>query len=254
MLGDQRCLLGLVFRRKLLGIAARRRRIGDISKHKLGAETLHLFLGGLAHVGGRDDGPQTPRRCNGLKPGNPHTHDEHLGRRHRARRRHHHRESAAEVCGGVDHRLVARQIGLRGENVHRLGAGNPRHQFHGEGHDAGLGDGFKPRLVTIGIKPGGEDGALLQGLQQFVRRPAHPKYNVGIAEPVLDDPGASRGIGVIGDESASPSAGLHHNLKSLLHIGLDRVGAGRNALLPRLGFRGDRDFHVSLPFSGRRWR
>ena len=35
--------------------------------------------------------------------------------------------------------MPTRQVGLGGEYVHALGAGDAGHQLHGEGHDAGAG-------------------------------------------------------------------------------------------------------------------
>ena len=112
VLGDECRLLLLVFGRQLLGIAAGGRRIRDIGEDELGAKALDLLLGRLAHIGRRDDGAEPPRRGDRLQAGNADAHDEHLGRRHGAGRRHHHRKGAAEIGGGIDHRLVAGEIGL----------------------------------------------------------------------------------------------------------------------------------------------
>ena len=132
VLGDERRLLGLVLGRQFPRIAAGGRRIRHIGEDEFGAEALHLLFRRLAHVGRRDDGAEPARRGDGLEAGDADAHDEHLGRRHGARRRHHHREGAAELRRGIDHRLVAGEIGLRGQHVHRLRAGDARHQFHGE--------------------------------------------------------------------------------------------------------------------------
>jgi hypothetical protein len=45
---------------------------------------------------------------------------------------HHHRQGAAIGLGGLDHGAVAGEIGLRGQHVHHLRAGDARHELHGE--------------------------------------------------------------------------------------------------------------------------
>ena len=136
VLGRQRRLLGLVFLRHFLGVAAGR--LGRLELlvldcEELGAERGDLLLGGRTHVGGGDDGAKPPRRGDRLQAGDADAHDEHLGRRHRAGRRHHHRQRAVIFGRRVDHRLVAGEVGLAGQHVHRLRAGDARHEFHGEG-------------------------------------------------------------------------------------------------------------------------
>ena len=42
-------------------------------------------------------------------------------------------------AGGVDDGAVAGEVGLGGEHVHHLGAGDARHQLHGEGGDLRVG-------------------------------------------------------------------------------------------------------------------
>ena len=45
---------------------------------------------------------------------------------------------AAVFAGAVDHGAIAGEIGLAGQHVHHLRAGDARHQLHREGGDAGL--------------------------------------------------------------------------------------------------------------------
>ena len=58
----------------------------------------------------------------------------------------HHREEAPRLAGGEQRRRVAGDVGLRGERVHRLGAGDPRDRLHREARHAGRGE----RPVGIG--------------------------------------------------------------------------------------------------------
>ena len=68
-----------------------------------------------------------------------------LRRRHRARRRHHHRHGLAEHGGGIDHGLVAGEVGLARQHVHRLRAGDARHELHGHQRGAGAGQRLEAR-------------------------------------------------------------------------------------------------------------
>src|ERR1700709_1387667 len=61
-------------------------------------------------------------------------------------------EEAAGLAGGDQHRRVAGGGGLRGERVHRLGAGRARDRLHREAGDAGLSQ----RIVGLGRGPRGE--------------------------------------------------------------------------------------------------
>ena len=126
VLGHQCRLLRLVFRRHLLGVAAGR--LGRLEfvvldRDEFRAERCDLLLGRRPNVGRRHDGAEPPRGGDGLKAGDAGAHDEDLGRRHRAGRRHHHRQRAVIFGGRVDHSLVAGEIGLAGQHVHRPGRG-----------------------------------------------------------------------------------------------------------------------------------
>ena len=83
----------------------------------------------------RDDGAEALRGRDRLQAGDPGAEDQHLGRRDRAGGGGHHREEAAGLARGEQGRGVAGDVRLRGERVHRLGAGDPRDRLHREaGH------------------------------------------------------------------------------------------------------------------------
>ena len=143
MRGDQRRLLGLVGVRHFLGVAARGLGLLEflvLDRDEFGAEQLDLLLGRGAHVGRGDDRAEAPGGRDRLQPGDADAHDEGLGGRHGAGRRHHHRKRAAIFGRRVDHGAIAGEIGLAGQHVHHLRAGDARHQLHREGGDAGLGE------------------------------------------------------------------------------------------------------------------
>ena len=73
--------------------------------------------------------------------------------------------------GGIDHRAVAGEIGLARQHVHRLRAGDARHQFHGEGDHAGIGHLRERRLVAVRIHDGDDERALLDA-RELGRNPA----------------------------------------------------------------------------------
>ncbi len=160
---DERCLFRLVFRRHFLGIAAGGLGVLEflvLDGKEFRAEALDLLLGGRTHVGGGDDGAEPAGGGDRLQAGDAGAHDEYLGRRHRAGRRHHHRQRPAEFFGGIDHRAIAGQIGLAGEHVHRLCAGDARHQFHGESDKAGIGHLLECGLVAVWVHDRNDQGAL----------------------------------------------------------------------------------------------
>ena len=105
------------------------------------AQRLHLFLDGRAHVGGLDDGAQALGRGDRLQAGHAHAHDQYAGRLDGAGRRHQHGHEALVGIRGHQHRLVAGDIRLRRQHVHRLRARDARHGFQREGGQAGRGHG-----------------------------------------------------------------------------------------------------------------
>ena len=235
MLGDERRLLGLIVFRHFLGVAARGLGLLEflvLDRDELGAQAFHLLLGGRAHVGGGDDGAEAARGRDRLQAGDARAHDEDLRRRHRAGGGHHHRQRAAVFGGGIDHRTIAGEVGLARQHVHDLGAGDARHQLHGEGGDAGLGHGLERGVLAIGIHDGDDQRALLVAGKLGGGRPAHLEHHVGVPDRALEH-GCTRG-GEFGIGNAGLRAGA----------GLDGdVGAEPFHLLHRFRRRGDPTFH-----------
>ena len=165
MLGDQRRLLGLILLRHFLGVAAgglRRLEFLVLDGDEFGAEAFNLLLGRGPHVGRGDDGAEPARGGDGLQAGDAGAHDENLGGRHRAGRGHHHRQRAAIFGGGVDHRAIAGEVGLAGEHIHHLRAGDARQQLHGECDDSGIGHGAQGVFMAVRVHDGDDDRAFLQ--------------------------------------------------------------------------------------------
>ncbi len=229
MLAGQDSLLGLILRAHRLGVAARRLGVLELfvlDRQELGAQALDLFLGGRAHIGGGDHRAEPPRRGDGLQTRHAHAHDEDLGGGDGARRRHHHREALAKGVGRLDHRAIAGQIGLGRQHVHDLGAGDARHEFHGEGGDVGALQRLDRILFTIGVQHGDDHGAGLERAGLLRRRAAHLQHDVGAVQHRAGV-GLHRGpgLGIVGVRNGRADA----------RPGLDRDGRAQgDQLLHRL--------------------
>ena len=243
LLGDvargQRRLLGLVLGRHLLGVAARGLGLLELlvlDGDELAAQALDLLLGRRPHVVGRDHRAKPLGRGDGLQARDARAHDEGLGGPHSAGCGHHHREGSVETGGGVDDALVAGEIGLAGEYVHHLRAGDARHEFHGNGGDAGLGKSGDLALVAVGIHRPDNQRALGHALELAGGRPPHGEDDFGALERRLAacrDLGAGRRIVCIGEAGLLAGPLLDRNARAQP----DQLGN-------RLGCRGDPGFSL----------
>ena len=157
--GDELGLRRLVFVGHFGGVAAGALALDAfdvLDEDRLGAEALDLLLGGGADVGRRDHRAQPPGGGDRLETGDADAHDEDARRADRAGSSHHHREGAAVFGGGVEHRLVAREVRLRRQHVHRLRAGDARHQLHRQRVEPGARIAVDPRAVSVGIEDRGD--------------------------------------------------------------------------------------------------
>ena len=176
-------LRGLVLIAHLGRIAARALALdpGDIlHEDRLGTKALDLLLGGRAHIGCRNLRAQTPRSRDRLKARNAHAHDEGLGRLNGASRCHHHRESATICVRRSQHRLVTRQVGLAGEHVHSLRAGDARHEFHRKRLKPGLGVILNAFLIGERVEQGGDHRAVFRAVEQGDVRRLDRQHNISI--------------------------------------------------------------------------
>ena len=183
VLGHQRRLLGLILLRHFLGVAARGLRVLEffiLDRKKFRAEAFDLLLGCGTNVGRRDDRAEPARGRDRLQAGDADAHDEHLRGGNRAGRSHHHRQRAAVFFGRIDHRAIAGEIGLARQHVHRLRAGDARHQLHGEGGNPGVGHLLERGLVAVRIHDGDDQRALLVFGEFGRRRAAHLEHDVGV--------------------------------------------------------------------------
>ena len=251
--GGEGRLLGLIVLRHFLGVAARRLGLGEflvLDGQKLRAEGLDLFLGGGAHVGRGDDGAKAARGGDGLKARDAHAHDEDLGRRHGARRRHHHRQRPAIFTRAIDDGAIARQIGLGRQHVHDLRAGDARHEFHGEGGEARLGELGQRLVLPIGVHDGDDGRAGGRALKVRRSGPAHGEHHLRASDSLGQAVGDLRASGFeirVGNAGGGARPGLHHDLGAEGGELLDRFRRHRDAGLDGKVFSRNGDAHTKAP-------
>ena len=246
MLGGQRGLLGLILFRHLLGVTARGLRVLELfvlDGEEFGAERFNLLLGRGPHVGRGDDSAEPPRGGDRLQAGNADTHHEHFGCRNRACRGHHHRESAAEGLGCLDHGAIAGEIGLAGQHIHHLRAGDARHQFHRKCQNAGLGQRLQRGLVAVGIHDRNDQGAALVAGKLGCLRAFHLDDDVGIFEGIGADGCADGGEFRIQQPRFDARAGLDREIDAQRLEFFYRVRRRRDPRLGRIDFLGDGNLH-----------
>ena len=78
--------------------------------------------------------------------------DEDARRGHSAGRGHHHWKGATKLGCRIDDGLIAREVRLAGQHIHRLGAGDTRHQLHRHRCDIVVRVGIEIGARAIGIK------------------------------------------------------------------------------------------------------
>ena len=252
MAGDELGLLGLVGVAHFLGVAA-----GGLGGLELlvlhgdefRAQRGHLFLGGGAHVGGGHHRAEPAGGGDGLQPGDAGAHDEGLRRGDRARRGHHHGEGAAIELGRLDHGAIAGEVGLAGQRVHGLGAGDARGELHGERVDlrgrAGLGE----LQVAVGLEQADHDRAVLELFKRRLVRPAHAEQRVRVLQRrgARGELGSGLFIGGVGKVRPGARLLLDDDFGAGLHQRLHGVRRGRDTVftLTGLGENGDKHRWIS---------
>ena len=174
---------------------------------------------------------------------------------------HHHRRGRDRAGGGHEQGQEARQPDrglddapvpgdqrLGGEGVHRLGAGDPRHQLEGERGD--LRGGERLHGGELGRRRAQADGdrAGPQPLRQpRVQRPHVQQHVDGAGVDGLDHLGAGLGVGGVGDRAVHPRPGLHGDLEPGVDHLPGGLGGDGDPALARDGLGGDGDLHARQP-------
>ena len=137
---------GLLLGRELAGVAALAGRVDDgLQDEELGAEALGLLLRLGPDVVGLHDRAEPLRGADRLEPGDADPEDQDVGRLGRAGGGRQQREVAPERLGRDEDRLVAADVRLRAERVHRLGpAERPRDRVEADRGDALLRERLRP--------------------------------------------------------------------------------------------------------------
>ena len=103
--------------------------------HELRSQGFHLFARRRAHIVAFHHGAEPARGGDGLQARHARADHQHFRRTDGAGGGGEHREKTAELVGGHQRGLVTGGGGLGRQCIHRLGAGNARHQLHGETGD-----------------------------------------------------------------------------------------------------------------------
>ena len=180
------------------------------------------------------------------RPATPAPHEEGLGGRHGSRRRHHHRQGLVVLFGGIDHGAVAGKVGLARQDVHHLGAGNARHELHGEGDGAGLCQGLDILLVSGRIHDRDHGGALGGAFKLGGGRPLYAKHDVGTLDgglAGLGDGGARFLVVGVASPGMLARARMHRDICAKRDELAHRFGRRGDARLGLRGFAQDSDLH-----------
>ena len=84
--------------------------------------------------------------------------------------------------GGIDDGLVAGEVRLARQHVHRLRARDARHELHGEDRGVAGRQRLEPGTLVVRRDHGGDERARLQSGEFLGRRPADLQENVGAAQ------------------------------------------------------------------------
>ena len=159
---------------------------------------------------------------------------------------HQHRHEARVVVGGEHHRLVAGDVGLRGEHVQALRPRGTRRGLEGEGGDAALGHAGDV-LVVEGVEHADQHGAAFHLGQLGGAGRDHLQHQVG-AEGLggAADRRAGGFIGTVRLAGADAGAALDDHLVALADQLLDGFRGGGNPRLTGMGLEGDTDLHSRI--------
>ena len=216
----------------------------------LAPSEFDLFLGRGPYVRRGHDGAEPARRRDRLQAGDADAHDEDFRRRNRAGRGHHHRHGAAEFRRRIDHGAVAGEIGLARKHVHDLRAGDARHQFHGEGVDAGTCEFLQGIDMAVGIHDRDDRGPRLDAVEFFGAWAAHAQDDIGLGNGrsrIGRDRGAGRGIISIAYRGFDPGSRFDGDFCPEAEKLLHRLRRRGNPCLRGIGFGRHSYTHEELP-------
>ena len=230
---------GSLLGRQLAGVAAGAGRVdGRLELDELGAQALGLLARLGPDVVGLDHRAEAAGGADRLEPGHADAQDQDVGRLGRPGRGRQEREVAAVGVGRDEHGLVAADVGLRRQRVHRLRARQrARDRVEADRGHAAVGQ----RLGGLRIDERARAGRARPGPARSlptsaVGRLGDAQDRVGVAVQVVgrDDRRAGLFVRRVGDRRAGAGAALDED-----------VEPGRLELAEHFGYQGD------APFSGR---
>ncbi len=205
---------------------------------ELGAEALGLLAGLGSDVVGLDHGTEPACGPDRLEPGHADAQDQDVGRLGRPGRGRQEREVAAVGVGRDQHGLVAADVRLRRQRVHRLRPRQrPRDRVEADRGHAALGQGLGSLRIDERAQQAEQSLARPQLLDFAVGRLGDAQDRIGVAVQVVgrDDRRAGLLVRAVGDGRAGSGTALDED-----------VEPGRLELAEHFGYQGD------TPFTGRR--
>ena len=188
----------------------------------------------------------TARRGDRLQTGDTGAHDEDARGRNGTGGGHHHRQRTVVFRSAIDHGLIAGEVRLGRQNVHDLRTGNPRHEFHGEGGNAGRCHRFHVFLMAKGIHDRKNKSVFFHELELIDTRATDLQDNIRVAK---------RGGGVRCDlrtgvlEFTVQNTGsltgplLHNHLETKPDELLHRISGGSHPCFDGVALERHPDFH-----------
>jgi hypothetical protein len=241
-------LLGrLLLGRQLAGVAAFPLRVTDrLEDDELGAEGFGLLLGLGPDVVRLDHRAEPAGGADRLEPRDADTQDQHVRGLGGAGGGRQEREVAPERVRRDQHRLVAANVCLRAEGVHRLGpAERPRDCVEADRGYSLLCERHGGLRVDQRLEEADDDLAAAHDRDLVRRRLLDPQDRVrlGVELHRRDDRRAGVGVGLVRDERAGAGTGLDEDLEPGGRELAERLGYQGDAPLSGRGLLGDTDLH-----------
>ena len=231
----------------LAGVAAGALEGVQLQVDGLGAHRADLLRGRGAHVVRLDDRAEPLGRRDRLQAGDAGAEDDDLGGLDGAGRGHVEREEAAQHPGGDDRAAVAGDQGLRGQGVHRLGAGDARHQLHRERRRADVAQVGDEAALLVDRQERDRGGAAAQAADRVGGERLHREHHVGRADRVVGDRGTGLDELLVRDERVLAGVRLDRDLVAERGQLPDQLGHHRDPGLAVPGLLGHCDPHAADP-------
>ena len=189
-------------------------------------------MGGVTHVVPGHQRTEATRGRDGLQPGDAGAEDQNLRGSGGAGRGHQHREVRAVGVGGDQHRLVARDVRLRGQRVHRLcPAQGARQHVQADRCHLRRREPLRQPRVRQRLEQSDEGLTGVHARDVVGRAYAEQHVSLGVDLVAVDHPGAGSDVGGVGVPGGLPGPGLDHDGHARRHEPGDPVGSERHPTL-----------------------